>query len=163
MQQNDKVKKQYNIEKENEDKINKDIELIMSYSTTQKDLLQFVEKIREYRTKIYELKMQLKESILEAYEMKRTRRYTSLEYEKIYNKEEDERELRKTKMISEEKSKNKYGEERNLKIEHISSIEKANILKATRIFSYYEQEIEFWQEMNLKKVMEFDQEQHYLE
>lgn len=163
MQQNDKVKRQYNIEKENEDKINKDIELIMSYSTTQKDLLQFVEKIREYRTKIYELKMQLKESILEAYEMKRTRRYISLEYEKIYNKEEDERELRKTKMIIEEKSKNKYGEERNLKIEHISSIEKANILKATRIFSYYEQEIEFWQEMNLKKVMEFDQEQHYLE
>lgn len=163
MQENDKVKEQYNIEKENENRINMDIELIMGHSPTQKDLLQFVEKIREYRTKIYELKMQLKESILEAYMIKETKGYRKFAYESTYYEQVDERMLRKTKIISEEKNKNQYGEERKNKIECISDIERANILKATGIFSYYEQEIAFWQEMNLKKVMEFDQEQHYLE
>ena len=43
------------------------------------------------------------------------------------------------------------------------AIQMVNIQKSAEIFKYYEQEIEFWEEINLKKVIENDEEEHYLE
>lgn len=174
MKENYKIKEQYNIEKENEKAIDAEIQLIMQNSPSQKDLLQFIQKIREYRTRIYELKMQLQEYITEAYSMKETKSFEKFNYKnediaEVYNNREyyasktlfDK--IETIKYILEEKNKKSNGSEYKQTNEQVGFLERVNIMKEARIFNYYEKEVEFWQEMNLRKMMELDKEQHYLE
>lgn len=168
-----KVRRQYNIEKENEKIIDNEIEVIMKNSPSQKDLIEFIQKIREYRTRIYDLKIQLQGKLLEAYSRKNTINFCP--YRAQQNGEDrriDGYYWRKSNDFFEDGSRcwnweKIEGESRTGRpVEHYykGEAEQYNILKATRIFRYYEVEILFWEEMNLLNQMkETDEEEHYFE
>lgn len=176
MEEKYKVKEQYNIEKANEEVINMELELIMQNSPTQKDLVEFIQKIREYRTRIYELKMQLKGNITEAYIMKEGTEFIKFKSEKYdimyaYNNRKEsigyggEINLGRKKVVKCESREDQHGRKNENRSEasYIGILEEINIMKIARIFEYYEEEISFWQEMNLRRMMEIDEGEHYLE
>lgn len=148
MKEKNKVKEEYNNEKKIEKEIDKRIGIIMRNSINTKDLLEFIEKVREYRTRIYELKMQLKEDIVKAYEEK--------EENEIHRFKEIE--IRAVNYAHKSVEEMRYADERARTV-----IEQNNIINISYIFEYYEKEITFWQEMNVKKIMEIDEQEHFLE
>lgn len=162
MKEDKNVKEKYNKERENEEEINETIGKIMQNFSNTKDLIDFTQKIRDYRTRIYELKMQLKEEIKEAYKIKEVSNFKCLNTvrrEYACRKYENAIGYLKTEIM--ENREVCYEEKGKSNIEKI--IEKVNIINMGLVFQYYEREIAFWQEMNLKRIMEIDDKEHYLE
>ena len=148
MEEKSKVKEMYDYENKIEKEINNRIEIIMEHSLDIDKLVDFIEQIRKYRTRIYELKMQLKDGIVKAYEEKKVNKL----YKCIsYNSAPDRYSYRDIE-------ERKYNDNKRDK-----AITDKNIENISIIFAYYEREITFWQEMNVKKLMEIDQEEHFLE
>lgn len=249
-----KLKKQYQIEKENERIINEEIKQIMSHCLDENFSLNFMQKIREYRSKIYELKISLEEELTDAYKNKTSKKLIEMEknlkrVEKMKNpalisdwisnfqyvkaycdsaiarkryptqqlfealKERIGKTIRRYQYVNGEE---KWQEERDgyvIKVDNMcfiegavgglstvitgiegtideqeveklekgqillkpfpenkkarklerQTIERINVIKATDIFQYYESEIEFWQEQNLKKKLEQSNREYYYE
>lgn len=170
--ENSKIKKQYNIEKENENEINKDLTRIMKNCASQKDLMDFIRKIREYRTRIYELKMQLKEDLSKAYSMKESKEFIRWDIEKELKLDYETTKryiIREQYLVSKKKTNGQqYSGPRDTEEDTCEKnvrriCEEINIILATRIFKYYEDEIAFWEEMNLNKIMEVDSKERFFD
>lgn len=68
-----KAKEQYELEKDNERIVDKEIEQISRHITNMEELLSLTQKIRDYRTEIYKLKLELKGQLEEIYAKKDTK------------------------------------------------------------------------------------------
>ncbi len=250
MAQEEQIKKQYNLEKQNEETIDMLIDQITIHIDEEKLLMDFMQKIREYRSRIYELKLQLGSYLTKAYQekntielqdlrkrMNRVKKQTSktsitcffiednIAKESMQNifkigLETGEYPLqvmaRRCSILKETKEENRllikennetqsyefYNEDGSKKLlrglneywyqlinskkledliegnqvvinnENINnefkdlekaSIKKINTFNMRIVFSYYEKELKFWEEINLNKIGEFTQEEQCLE
>lgn len=68
-----KAKEQYELEKENERIVEKEIEQISRHIINMEELLSLTQKIRDYRAEIYKLKLELKGQLEEIYAKKDTK------------------------------------------------------------------------------------------
>lgn len=68
-----KAKEQYELEKDNERIVDKEIEQISRHITNMEELLSLTQKIRDYRAEIYKLKLELKGQLEEIYAKKDTK------------------------------------------------------------------------------------------
>ncbi len=78
-EEKNKINEQYNIEKKNEEIINRQIEQIQLHMVDMEKSLEFMRTIREYRNQIYQLKENLQDYLVRAYESKNAEVLTQLE------------------------------------------------------------------------------------
>lgn len=75
---NEEAKKQYELEQENERIITDELEQISIHTKDIEELMQLTERIRDYRNKIYELKLKLRDKLEDIYSEKKVEELTKM-------------------------------------------------------------------------------------
>ena len=204
-----KLKQQIEVEEQNEEIMNMLLNHTIIHIEKEEDVIELMKQIREYREKIFNLKLKLGEYLTRAYEEKNSsvleklrKRMESYKDEtfrasiKCFIEDENNPFFRevlayaltcklypiqalakydaitdegryffthtkyKPAVLSEQNSPGNFCEMPKCELDIIRMI---NISNMNTIFNYYENELQFWEKMNLKKQIDFTEEEQCLE